>query len=258
MLQATRSFITLYDGEEVRIHAGRSRVAAGHPIVTSNPDSFQEIPGQPRGSRERTIAGHSGSATMTTPAPPADLRRDLGIEPWRISEQSRATRLSYAAGATRIRLAASARREILRIISETTAVDGLEIGGTLSGPPLARNGTVMELLTAYPTGPACKRSRSGFTPDVEHDIQLADRVCQESGGAEVLQAGWHTHPQGSREASGEGGDLQAWNALRTEVLDVDRYAGLIVVPTSDGEWQFTGFVLGAGHRQDVAQRAQLS
>jgi hypothetical protein len=255
MLRATRSLITsLPHVGEVRVIEGRTHIADGSELALLHPDAFEPVPGRAVGARERTLAMHGSTVTIRTPAPPAGL----GVERWRISEQSQACRLGYGTAQVRIRLSADARATILQIIAQTTARDGLEVGGTLSGPPFAPADGVMELVHAYGPGTACHRSRSGFTPDVEFDVKLADEIAERSGGAEVMQAGFHVHPGGSREASGEGGDLVAWSALRTQVCDVDTYAGLIAVPTSDGTWEFEGFVVGAGHRQDLAQRARIT
>jgi hypothetical protein len=255
VLQCIRNLITSDgNGSEVRLIAGRSHVSADSSYARAYPEHFRAAPGETGRARERTLAMHSGTATIRTPAPPAGL----GVEPWRISEQSRSTRLSYGTAPVRVRLSAEARATILQIISQTTERDGLEVGGVLSGPPFVRANGMMELVHGHGPGPNCQRSRSGFTPDIEHDVKLADEIAEGSGGAEIVQAGWHTHPQGNRSASGEGGDLEAWRALRTEVFDCDVYAGLIAVPTSTGGWQFEAFLLGSGHRQDLAQRATFS
>jgi len=66
ILIATQTFSTTIDGEEFTVHAGRTRVRAGHPLIAANPGYFRAIdahydieqataaPGEKRGRRHRT------------------------------------------------------------------------------------------------------------------------------------------------------------------------------------------------------------
>jgi hypothetical protein len=47
MYQATRTFVADYDGDEVEITAGHSRVSGDHPIRAAHPDAFEPAPPGP-------------------------------------------------------------------------------------------------------------------------------------------------------------------------------------------------------------------
>lgn len=69
MMVALRSFTTTYEGQSVRINAGRDRARASHPIVVGNPDAFKVDPGWlERQARLKDLAEHTLVRTVRADA----------------------------------------------------------------------------------------------------------------------------------------------------------------------------------------------
>jgi integrative and conjugative element protein (TIGR02256 family) len=246
MLVATKSFISVYAGREVRLIAGRSHVIEGHELVRRFPGYFKPARGR-RGARDRTTT--SGTVSVRPVNAP---RPDFGREAWRLPPRVATCVLRDRPSiTTRIRL--PARQSLFTIADRTTGVDGLESGGLLFGPPHADG--LVEVLSASAPGPEAVRERDLYRPDLGHDLELAESARLAGGGATLAIGFWHVHPSGWRSPSRT--DLESFPVWRREVLQVQRLVALILVPEGRS-WAIEAFTVRAGFGGlDIAERSRV-
>jgi proteasome lid subunit RPN8/RPN11 len=245
MLQAVRNLVVRYGAEEIRLFAGRSRVAEDHPIAKANPESFRTVPGSGRGARTRILG--VGTANMV-PAPVVTTspRADYGREPWRILLGNQFCRTSDRPSRVRVRLAAPARAQLMENVERTTGLDELESGGMCFGPPM-RDGLLEVIGVSSGAG---ERGRDFYKPNLSHDARLVAEA-ERSG---LVQVGdWHSHPSSYRAPSQQ--DLLAYVGQRG-LNQQDAHLALIAV-RGDTSWELQAWIVrasGAGGR-DVAEPA---
>jgi integrative and conjugative element protein (TIGR02256 family) len=246
MLVALKTFTTHYDGDEVRLLAGRSHVVEDHEIAKRHPECFKPEPGRVRGGRDRISS--AGTASIVTAAPPRPSRV-RGREPWRLLSGSPECAIAYRQSRTRVRLAASARADLVAIAERTSGQDGAESGGLLFGS-VSEDLSLVEIVTVGGPGPKAIRESHRFQPDGKHDMALADRVRAESAGS-IRELGlWHTHPT---IAAPSELDVSHFAGMRGIIGNL--YTALIAVPVADGAWRLEAFVVRSGFAQDVCESA---
>ena len=227
MLVCVKPLVTTYDGSEVRLLPGRSRVVERHPIALAHPECFKPVPGRPRGGRERVIT--SGASASMSPAPLPDEPR--GLEMWRV--RASAPRVVLANRPSRVRVRLSARAELVAALDRAPA--GLEAGMLLRGASCA------ELVEAIDLGPLVIGDRDRLAFDFE-------QVPEDAIGD------LHSHPGASGVPSAR--DLRAWSAARRG-LGRDAWLGVVAVRTSRS-WELVGWVVHAGlGAHDLAERAVI-
>jgi hypothetical protein len=249
MLEATRTFIAA-DGS--RISKGRSRVAEGSELALAHPGSFDHVQGSGRGGRMRTYTStepESATVAGVQAIMDAPLPASLGLERWRIFTGSPECVFHPDTIAAEIRFAKLAHDQAVAILRATTERDGLEAGGLLLGQV---DKQPFEVVMVAGHGPNARREVSGFAPDVETDLAVADKVRTDSGGSVRAVGTWHSHRQWHAPSPD---DLRAFNCWRG-LLELDTMVTLIALPTREG-WTFEGFVTEGGFSRDTCSRARL-
>ena len=239
MLEVTRTFITRYDGAEVRLIAGRDRVSEEHELAKRYPRNFKPVAGAPAGAREpyayADASGPVRTPSSTLPNAPS------GFEPWRIQRSTPGVAISTKQSSARVRFSRPARATLM---AEVERGDGrTETGGTLFG---STGHELVEVIAASGPGPGAGRGLDFYRRDGAHDLAIAEEMAE--AGLTVVGS-WHSHPRGSGVPSPE--DLKSFSSSR-RALEPGCYLAVLGVRTRS-EWRLVGWVTRAAGSIDICE-----
>ena len=281
MLQARRNFITTYDGDEVRIKAGISRVSEDSELAQRFPDHFEPVPGPEgarRGGREAVSAtfvdrvvttpveardvylytvGQGRSTSTPAPEPlPSYEQLQSKRRSWRLRQPApprREVELKAEYGQLEVTLRDRAKQDIVRAALDAGAV---EVGGVLAGPQRIVSYAPVRVTEATMPGPQARCEVGFYQSDPEHDLQQVQRSGYELGG-------WHVHhvtDEISRDLAElpSDSDLTRWTGLR-QLLGARFYIGLLAVVTEARAVELSAWSVRDSHirNRDRVERARV-
>jgi integrative and conjugative element protein (TIGR02256 family) len=248
MLQATRPFTALYDGERVQITSD-TRVCVDHEIARSNPSMFRPVGVHSR-SRSRVdtatlihARGLVEAKTRALQTATAKRSRSLSTSVSKRDDDDvvfRAPRTDgkwwlEKRGPITVSLHSSVRESIACECERWQDHDDVETGGPLAG---VDTGSHLRVTVARPGGPESWHGKNRVTIPLESFKALARECKVEQSDATIL-GDWHTHPAGYDRSRPSAPDRRAW-AAEFEQLRRDRgataYLGLIVTPSRRFGW----------------------
>jgi integrative and conjugative element protein (TIGR02256 family) len=273
MLVATRSFLADYDGRQVRVVAGKTRIAVDHELAGRFADRFEPaamLLELGRGARRGPRPSRPSTARLATVAPavprrpghptPAGRQR----RPWEIPSVPqppvcREIRLRNEPGEVEVRISESVRSDLREVLRQTTAVDGLEAGGVLLGPRRVSDKKPVEVVMAGGPGEDARREANSFGRDHIHDLSVVANAGRSSDGQLVELGVWHSHPTGDDVPSGA--DLEHFGSMRN-LLGGSLFVAVIATPHRDYGWGVPAFAVwvirsGFADLADICERARV-
>jgi hypothetical protein len=231
-------FECVYDGQVVRLEAGRDWVREGHEILERYPANFGTRAGRRSPSPRAPVRSRSARAATDDVELRASSRSPISIV---LDDDARSTIVC----------------EVLEWVSDYYEDGGYETGSYLYGRRSARGGSwieeptqELEITFAALAGAETERGLWGMRQDSAYGQSIA-RALREQRRPEHLIGDYHSH-LGVDDGTPSPADLRGWmRCLQLLVRDdptpkwllgdevpVDCFAGIIVTRSASGSWLY--------------------
>lgn len=247
VLQATRTFRGLVDGEWIEVRAGATRVDERHPLARRYPSSFEPVSGTRRGGRwsdidgtacHRDVGGVGVGGYVNVDTRPTTTRRlprkARGTQSWWMPLSSATCELLDRPSKTKVRFAGDARARAIATMDKFIDREAhFKLVGRVSN-------NLIEVLdvTQLSIGDEYRVKMNWSDPPEDVLGEIHSHVI---------------HDWGCLTGAPSPQDLDNWARLRRH-FELPAFLGVIAIPLAD-RWELRPYVVrfGSAHR-DIAER----